>query len=104
MSLGKKIVVGVAIVAAVAIGLVFWRWYLPIRGAVDIGAGMLAKQVCSCVYVANRELADCRADQFASMDRIEVEVLRDVERVRAWLTGLGERTAIHREGLGCTLE
>ncbi len=104
MSRGRKILLAAAAVGLVAIGLVFWRWYLPTRTAVDIGAAMLAKQMCSCVYVANRDLADCRADQFPSMDPIELEILRDQERVRAWVPGLGERTAIHREGLGCTLE
>ncbi len=95
---------GLAVAVAIAMGLVVWRWYLPTRFAVDIGAAMLAKQVCSCVYVANRNLADCRADQFTSTDPIALEILVDPERVRAWVTGFGERTAIHREGLGCTLE
>ena len=93
---------GLAVAVAIAMGLVVWRWYLPTRFAVDIGAAMLAKQVCSCVYVANRSRADCRADQFSSMDPIALEILRDPER--AWVTGFGERTAVHREGLGCTLD
>lgn len=104
MSRGKKILRAVAVAVAAVVGLVFWLWYLPTRAAVDIGAAMLAKQVCSCVYVANRNVADCRADQFASMDPIELEILDDPEGVRAWLTGFAERTAIHREGLGCTLD
>ena len=104
MSRRKRILRGVAIAAAIATGLLVWRWVLPTRAAVAIGAGMLAKQVCSCVYIANRSVADCRADQFASMDAIDLEVLHDSGRVRAWLTGFGERTAIHREGLGCMLE
>lgn len=104
MSPGRKILLGLAVALAIAMGLVVWRWYLPTRFAVDIGAAMLAKQVCSCVYVAKRSVADCRADQFSSMDPISLEVLPDTERVRAWVTGFGERTAIYREGLGCTLE
>ena len=93
-----------AVAAVIATAVAVWRWYLPTRFAVDIGAAMLAKQVCSCVYVANRSRADCRADQFSSMDPIALEILRDPERVRAWVTGFGERTAIHLEGSGCTLE
>ncbi len=104
MSRGLKILLGLAVALAFAMVLLVWRWYLPTRSAVDIGATMLAKQVCSCVYVANRSVADCRADQFASTDPIALEVLRDPDRVRAWVTGFGERTAIHREGFGCTLE
>jgi hypothetical protein len=104
MSRVGKLASGAAVVLLAGLAFGFVRWYLPTRNAVDIGAGMLAKQVCSCVYVAARDLADCRADQFPSMDPIRVEVLRDEGRVRAWIPALGERTAIHREGLGCVLE
>ena len=104
MTRRRKIAIGAAIVLAACLVFGFVRWYLPLRQAVDIGAAMLAKQICSCVFVADREVADCRADQFSSMDRIRLEVLRDESRVRAWIPALGERTAIHREGFGCTLE
>lgn len=104
MSRGGKIATGVGLVLALGIGAGSVLWYLPTRRAVDIGAAMLAKQVCTCVYVANREVADCRADESASMDPIQLEVLRDEERVRAWVPALGERSALHREGFGCTLE
>jgi len=99
-----KVASGVAVVLLAGLVFGFVRWYLPTRNAVAIGAGMLAKQVCSCVYIAERDVADCRADQFSSMDPIRLEVLRDENRVRAWIPALGERTAIHTEGLGCTLE
>ncbi len=104
MSRTGKIASAVTVVLVAGLAFGFVRWYLPTRNAVDIGAGMLAKQVCSCVYVAKREVADCRADQFSSMDPIRVEVLRDENRVRAWIPALGERTAIYREGFGCTLD
>ena len=65
---------------------------------------MLAKQMCSCVLLAGRSAGDCRADQFASMDAIEVDIDRVAQRVRAGVTGFGERTAIYRDGFGCTLE
>ncbi len=104
MSTARKVLLGGGLVLAIGTGLVWWQWYLPTRRAVDIGAAMLAKQICSCVYVASRELADCRADQFSSMDPIRVELQRDQQRVRAWLPALGERFAAYREGFGCALE
>lgn len=85
-------------------GIAYQVWYEPTRFKVDIGAGMLAKQLCSCVFVAKRDLEDCRADQFESMDPIQVELQRESGRVRAFLLGFGERVAVHREGLGCTLQ
>lgn len=104
MSRGRKIASGLGVVLAIGLTFGYFRSYRPLQAAVDVGAAMLAKQICSCVYVADRELADCRADQFASMDQIQIEVLRDEGRVRAWVPALGERTAIYRDGFGCTLE
>lgn len=104
MSRGRKIGLGVLAGVVVAVALVYTQWVVPTRYGVAIGTAMLAKQVCSCVYIANRSVADCRADQFATMDAIELEVLREQERVRAWVPGFGERTAAHREGFGCALE
>lgn len=84
-------------------GIAYQLWYEPTRLAVGIGAGMLAKQLCSCVFVADRDLEDCRADQLESMDPIQVELDAERARVRAFLPGFGERLAVHRDGLGCSL-
>ena len=104
MSLARRIVIGLVVLLTIGLVVGYFSAYRPLQKSVDIGAAMLAKQVCSCIYVANRDVADCRADQFEMMDRIRVEVLRDAGRVRAWVPGLGERTAVHRDGFGCTLE
>jgi hypothetical protein len=100
----RRVGAGLAAVLLVCFALAFYGWYLPTRRAVEIGVGMLAKQVCSCLYVARRELDDCRADQFASMDRIQLVVVEAEQRVRAFVPAFAERSAIHRDGLGCTLQ
>jgi hypothetical protein len=76
-----------------------------LRQASEIGAGYLAKYACSCVYVAGRELASCRADLPASMATLEATLLpgRSGVRARDALFGL-ERVAQHAEGRGCTLD
>ncbi len=73
-------------------------------GMAQVGTGYVAKQVCSCVYVAGREVDACRADLMPSMDPINAKLLRDREGVRAsLLMGAVERTALHHVGSGCTL-
>jgi hypothetical protein len=104
MSRPKKIALGVLVSFFAIVAFVWVRFVAPTRFAVGIGAGMLAKQVCSCIYVAKRNVEDCRADQYESMDSIRLEVLDAEERVRAWVPGFGERISIYREGFGCTLE
>jgi hypothetical protein len=88
-------------------------WVLLIVGAlvyrygakqVEIGAGYVAKEVCSCVYVGGREYQSCRLDVPEFMDLIDAEVLDDEQAVRAFVTGLGERVARYSDdGGGCTL-
>ena len=73
-------------------------------GAVEIGAGYVAKEACSCIFIAGRELESCRQDMPEMMDSIEAEVLREERAVRAFSTGLGERIARYAtDGGGCTL-
>jgi hypothetical protein len=60
--------------------------------------------MCICVFVAKRSAEDCRADQLPALDPIEYEVRASQARVWAGIAWLGERTALHREGFGCTLE
>ena len=72
-----------------------------LRERVSLGAGYVAKEVCSCVFVGGRSLASCRPDVPATMDRIQVELGSD--RVRAFIPGLGERIARHEPPFGCVL-
>ena len=52
-------------------------------GMAEVGTGYVAKQVCSCLYIAERELDACRADLLPAMDRIQATVLPDGAGVRA---------------------
>jgi len=68
----------------------------------DIGAGFMAKQLCSCVFVGGRDEAACRLDFGPELARVRVERLSD--GVRAWVPLLASRSAHHHEGSGCTLD
>ena len=100
----RRIGIGLALLLAVALGVFWFSWVRPTRFAVDIGAGMLAKQMCSCLFVAERDEPGCRADQMPSLDPIQLEVRSQPRSVRAFVPLLGERIAVHRDGFGCTLE
>jgi hypothetical protein len=70
----------------------------------DIGAGYVAKQTCSCIHVAGRDVAGCRADMPDDMDRIQATILEDGRRgVRARVLGI-ERLALYSPGAGCALQ
>ena len=76
----------ILVVAALA-----WEW---MRDRATVGAGYVAKEVCSCVFVGGRSLDSCRADVPASMDRVQVELGED--RVKASVPALTERIARNR--------
>jgi hypothetical protein len=80
------------------VGALVWE-HLRDRSAV--GAGYVAKEVCSCVFVGGRSLESCRADVPESMERVDVELGAD--RVRAFVPALTERIARHEPPFGCVL-
>ena len=92
-----------------------WRaiavfWVLLVVGALvferardtsSIGAGYVAKEICSCVFVGGRNLDSCRPDIPKSMDRVQIEQSKD--RVRAFVPYLAERIARYEPPYGCVL-
>jgi CubicO group peptidase (beta-lactamase class C family) len=68
-----------------------------------IGSSYASKIVCSCHFIAGRELEDIRqhdlyAVPFASIDIDEVN-----KTVSSSIYGMAKTTAVYREGIGCTL-
>ena len=96
------LVVAVALVVLLAAGAAYVLPGMLQRSS--MGSGYVAKTLCSCVFVAGRELAACRADLTADSDRVRAEVLAAERAVRAWVPLLAERRARYAEGTGCTLE
>jgi hypothetical protein len=87
---------------------VFWvllvgaaLFYEHVRGLSAIGAGYVAKEMCSCIFVGERSAESCRPDIPETMARVQAEVGSD--RVRAFVPGFGERIARHEPPYGCVL-
>jgi hypothetical protein len=83
------------LLVAGALGL---QW---LRDRTDVGAGYVAKELCSCIFVGERTPDSCRPDIPPAMDAIEAEVGTD--RVRAFVPYLGERIARFEPPFGCVL-
>jgi len=94
----KRRIAAVALIVLLAGG----GWgYLRLRGQAAIGAGYVAKELCSCIFVGGRKLESCRSDVPESMDMVRAELLPD--GVRGFVTGLASRVARFEPGFGCTL-
>ena len=100
----RRLLLWIAAGLIALIALAGLLWGPRTVGRAQVGVGYVAKQICSCLYVAGREVDACRVDLLPSMDPIDVQVLEDREGVRAsLLMGAVERTALHHAGSGCTL-
>ena len=103
-SRSRWIVRGAALVVlagALIGGVLGWR-------VVTVGTAYVAKTACSRVFVSRRDVRSVLDEEIRLTDPGLLRFLRlDVDRgagmARSSLLGLGERVAVFREGLGCTL-
>lgn len=93
----------IPLLAAALLGALVVGWRFKAR--VEVGVGYAAHQLCSCVFVAGRSHEDCREDVVPGTNALQSEVIRDGDRqqVRAWVEGLGHRTADYTGKTGCIL-
>lgn len=98
-----KWLIGFVVWLVLVVGAALYSW---LGDRSHVGAGLVAKEVCSCVHVGGRGFDACRSDlmELPGLDRIAAAPLEDGSGVRAGLPGFGERVARHAEGRGCTLE
>ena len=71
------------------------------------GTGYKAMTACTALFVSGRSIAGLEREEFAGLhpilDYVSVSVDANEGRVSAEMLGMGARTAMYREGLGCTL-
>ncbi len=68
----------------------------------EIGAGFIARQMCSCLYVQNRDEKACRAEIGPQIDGAQI-VYMD-ERVIVNFSGLNQAEARLKPGYGCNVQ
>ena len=78
------------------------------RQVLLVGNGYVAKTVCSGVYVSGRRPqavldAEIRLNDPGILRVVSADVERSSRTVHSAFLGLGERVAVFRDGLGCTL-
>lgn len=93
----------IAIVAAVlASAAAYGVWQTSI--AADVGAAAMAKVACSCVFVDQRTLESCRADDPPGFEQVLVTVDMKARTATGTAAGVVSRRAVYSEAYGCTLE
>ena len=83
-------------------------WGPGVYRTVLLGSGFMAQTLCAGIFVSGREAKDVLAQELSGpryelLRFFQPAVDREQKRVSASAYGLGSRTSIFRDGLGCTL-
>jgi hypothetical protein len=103
MTKTRKIALGIVAVIVLSGVVGYFAYGRTFLAMANVGVGFVAKQMCSCIYVAERSFDSCRPDIFEAMDDVQAEVLEEPPGVRAWVPLIGERRAHYRGDFGCHL-
>lgn len=96
----KKRILRIALVVFIAI--FSWGVYMTIP-MLEIAAAYNAKIMCSCVFVSGRSQESVEVEDLGAYSFIRKQVDEQGQKVIGSILGI-KRTAIYREGLGCTLD
>ena len=91
-------ILGIVLIALVCI--IYYGWV-----SFPIMTGFSAKQMCTCLFVSGREQKDIEANElgFFPIRFVKNEVNLHASSVTSSLLGMAKKTAIYRDGIGCTL-
>jgi CubicO group peptidase (beta-lactamase class C family) len=94
------------------------RWLLGVLGVVvvlgcgaitflmlevaPVGTAYTAKRMCSCVFVAHRDPSSVLREELGKYGYITTAINYKKKTVTGSVLGMAKRTAVYREGLGCT--
>ena len=97
-----KVLLVAAVVLAIAGALVWQVWLKDQVAYASTATAYGAKMVCSCRFVAEREMASCKRDFTEDISAVTFTEDDDVIRASV-LGGMITSEARHEAGLGCTL-
>ena len=92
----------VLIALTIAAAAFFYR--APIAGYTGAGAAYSARVACSCRFIGNRDLDDCKKDKLAGMELVTISENVEAKSVTARFPLIASETATYRKGYGCVLE
>ncbi len=95
----------IAFILAAIIGFAGIYLYLTVYPMIPIGTGYAAKKMCSCHFVAGRSQESIQKDDLSRspLNLTSTVIDEATKSATATLFGLGSKTAVFRENLGCIL-
>lgn len=97
-----KVILAVVVVFGLA-GALAWQFWLKDQMAfAKIASAYGAKMVCSCRFVAGRDMDSCQGDFTVDTSQFTFEEAENMVRV-SLVGGLVSSQAVHEPGLGCAV-
>ncbi len=97
-----KVIIAVLMVLGLIAGLAWQFWLKDQLEFAKIASAYGAKMVCSCRFVAGRDLASCQDDFTVDTSQFSFEEAEDRIKV-SLLGGIVSSQAVHEPGLGCAV-
>jgi len=87
------------------IGFSVMYFYFTVYPMIPVGTGYAAKKMCSCHFIAGRTQESIQKDDLrtAPLNLTSTVIDEAAKSATATLFGLGSKTAVYRENLGCIL-
>ncbi len=93
----------IILIVLAVIGGALWHFFLKEQvGFGKVATAYAAKQVCSCRFVSEREMASCQTDFTQDISQLKISETED--SVTASALGIISATASYEPGLGCVLQ
>lgn len=99
-----RVILWVIVLAIAAVVAAIWFNRASVQGYAEVGTSYAARVGCSCRFVSDRSLEDCRKDKLAGMELVSLSDDAEARSVTARFPLVTSTTATYREGYGCVLE
>ncbi|MBE5073918.1 hypothetical protein IM511_06335 [Erythrobacteraceae bacterium E2-1 Yellow Sea] len=93
-----------ALIVLVLVAGVAWAYRAPAFGFAHAATSYSARVVCSCRFVAGRDMKSCATDKLAGTELVTLVDDEEAKSVTARFPLLSSDTAQYRPGYGCVLE
>ncbi len=90
-------VIGIVLVLGIGAGVILVTQVAPIATA------YAAKRLCSCIFISHREPTAVLQEELKPYGYVHLDIDYGRKKVTGSILGVAKRTAVYRDGLGCTL-
>ncbi len=99
-----RVLVWILLFIVLALGAAWAVYGATLSRFAETGASYGARVACSCRYIGNRSIGDCRKDFEPGMELIRLSEDPEAKSVTAGFPLISSQTATYRGGYGCLLE